>query len=145
MGEVTFDEASSYWLILEDHSGVMDGFRPAERVVGGAGISEVAIGHLINHPPDGIMPNVTWQEFEWSKNDDDTSKLAVNRLHRGLWYLDPNSMEPVDMPCEDSPLQLPLPGVAIVALRDLLPGEELFMNSKLSRPHPAWYTPVSAN
>mmetsp|Transcript_28991 Transcript_28991/g.90241 ORF Transcript_28991/g.90241 Transcript_28991/m.90241 type:complete len:122 (-) Transcript_28991:83-448(-) len=118
----------------------MDGFRPEQRV-GAAGCrSPYAVGHLVNHPPRGTAPNVAWQEFAWER---ETAALAANRLHRGLWYMDPASMEPVDMPSEEGELRLPLPGVAIVALRDLAEGEELFMDYKLSRPHPPWYAPVA--
>jgi len=137
--EVSFEEGSSYWLILEEHSGLMDGFRPEQRVGGSGCNSPFAVGHLVNHPPRGTAPNVSWQEFDWNG----ASPLVPNRLHRGLWYMHPTTMEPVDMPSEEGAVQLPLPGVAIVALRDLAEGEELFMDYKLSKPHPPWYSPVA--
>lgn len=138
--DVTFDEASSYWLILEVYSGVMDGFRPRERLGTQGVMSSVAVGNLINHPPAGVLPNVGWQEFRWP---DELRAEAPNRLHRGLWYINPDTAEEVRMPSEaGSGSGLPLPGIAIVALRELYGGEELFMNYRLSKPHPEWYTPV---
>lgn len=140
LSDISFEEASSYWLILEEHSGLMDGFRPELRVGSTGRHSPFAVGHLVNHPPQGTAPNVTWREFAWGE---DAGELATNRLHRGLWYIDPITLETVDMPSEEGEVRLPLPGVAIVALRDLVPGEELFMDYKLSKPHPPWYTPVT--
>jgi len=140
--DMSFEEASSYWLILEEHSGLMDGFLPEKRVGGRGCMGPFAVGHLVNHPPKGVAPNVAWHEFVW---EEDALPLAANRLHRGLWYMDPATMEPVDMPSEDGEVRLPLPGVAIVALRELAEGEELFMDYKLSKPHPPWYSPVATS
>jgi len=135
-----YNEVSSYWLILETYSGVMDGFRGAERISGAAAANPYAVGHFVNHPPRGTAPSVAWQEFLWA----DTDERVANRLHTGIWYIDPATSEPVEMPKPGGQVRLPLPGVAIVALRDLSPGEELFMDYKLSRPHPEWYSPVEA-
>jgi len=119
----------------------MDGFRAGERVGTSGAASPYAVGQLINHPSRGVQPNVDWQEFRWDVDED----LPANRLHRGLWYIDPATGEPVDMPSRPAPdgrSRIPLPGVAIVALRDLAVGEELHMNYRINPPYPPWYSPV---
>lgn len=137
--DVSYEEASSYWLILEVFSGVMDGFRADQRV---GCKSPFAVGQLINHPRRGVRPNVDWQEFRWP---DAAGPGVANRLHRGLWYMDPATGEAVDMPGQASELRVPLPGIAIVATRTLRPGEELFMNYRFNPPYPPWYSPVDAD
>merc|ERR1712083_1266900 len=102
--------------------------------------SPYAVGHLINHPQAGVLPNVGRQEFDW---DPSWACMAANRLHHGVWYLDPVTSDLIEMPQKDGKVAFPvLPGVAIVALRDIFLGEELYMDYRLSRPHPPWYTPV---
>lgn len=140
--DVTWEEASSYWLMLEVYSGVMDGFQAAQRVGKLGCASPFAVGQTINHPPKGVKPNVDWQEFLWSEAD---QEVAANRLHRGLWYFDPSTSEVVDMPSPTGELRVPLPGVAIVALRDLRVGEELYMNYRFNPPYPPWYVPVDTS
>jgi len=134
--DVSYEEASSYWLILEVFSGVMDGYGADLRV---GCKSPYAVGQLINHPHCGTRPNVDWQEFRWP---DGAMPNPANRLHRGLWYIDPVTSEAVDMPDERGALKVPLPGIAIVATRDLEPGEELFMKYRFNPAYPPWYTPV---
>ncbi|CAE8666655.1 unnamed protein product [Polarella glacialis] len=119
----------------------MDGWKPADRV-GVAGCrSPYAVGHFVNHPSEGVQPSVGWQEFRWEDSD---AEIAANRLHRGLWYMDPCTGEPVNMPWEGGSVKVPRVGVAIVALRDIAPGEEIYMDYKLSKPHPPWYSPVDS-
>merc|ERR1712012_866344 len=105
----------------------MDGFRPERRVGGTGSQSPFAVGHIVNHPSRGVVPNVGWQEFSWEPQDV-ASSLAANRLHTGLWYFDPATGEPVDIPSGEGSIRLPLPGVAIVSLRSIEPGEELYMD-----------------
>merc|ERR1712129_376946 len=123
----------------ERYSGIMDGFKPHERMDRVNDHSPFAVGQLVNHPSRGTAPNVDWQEFLWEDRDEE---VRVNRLHSGLWYLDPVTMEPVNMPAQGSAVRIPVPGIAIVALRDLEPGEELYMNYRFNPPYPAWYSPV---
>jgi len=133
--DVSYDEVSSYWVVLEVNAGVMDGFQADKRVSGVGDGMPFAVGQYINHPPAGTAPNVAWQEILWEEDDD----VIPNCLHQGLWYIDPLRNESVDMPAKDKFL---VPGLAIVALRSLQDGEELYMDYKFSRPHPPWYAPV---
>jgi len=142
LSDVSFEEASQYWLILKTNSGVMDGYRPRDRVCRGvlAGDGAYSVGQLINHPPRGTSPNVDWQEFLWMEDGglspEEEARLAANRCHQGLWYLDPVTFEAVHMPDPRGCLGYPVPGVAIVTQRAIMPGEELFMDYRLSKPHP---------
>jgi len=143
LADASFDEVSSYWLVLEAYAGVMCGLKAAWRVGGDGAAAPHAVGQFINHPPRGVAANVGWQEFLWGS---ESEGIAANRLHRGLWYIDPATSEKVILHNEgvegSEALRPPGPGVAIVALRNLRAGEELYMDYKLSRPYPSWYTPV---
>lgn len=136
----SFKEISSYWLILEENSGIMDGWDAEMRVGTNAG-PPLAVGQYINHPPAGVRPNVRWLEVQWHPDDE---PIAANRVHHGVWYVDPVSQDFVSLGdgAGEVTYSRRVPGVAIVTLREIAPGEELFMDYKLSRPHPSWYAPV---
>lgn len=136
---VDFEEAASYWLILSKFEGVIDGYAADMRV---GCKSHFAVGQLINHPPAGTRPNVHWQEFEWQLEQ---VPACANRVHKGLWYINQGTGEPAYMPDPetDPGIKIPLPGVVMIASRDLAPGEELFIDYKLAKPYPPWYTPVA--
>lgn len=139
----SFQEISSYMLVLTSGvGGIMDGFRATERVPGLVDRGQQAVGNLINHPPQGTSPNVAWCEFPWAKTSCEAS--GINRMHQGVWYVDPPTLEPVLVPDPGAVDALAEPGVAIVALRAIDGGEELFMDYKLAKPHPEWYVPALA-
>lgn len=144
---VSFETISEYWLVLENFRGILDGYDASARVGKGA-MSPYAVGQYVNHPPQGVAPNVAWHDFtvqtepeSWTSPDAHTIEMLhegpATSMHSGLWFICPDTMEAINVPPA-----LPLPGVRIIALRDLEAGEELFMDYKLSLPHPAWYHPV---
>eukprot|EP00929_Paragymnodinium_shiwhaense_P071463 TRINITY_DN36320_c0_g1_i4.p1 TRINITY_DN36320_c0_g1~~TRINITY_DN36320_c0_g1_i4.p1 ORF type:complete len:384 (+),score=51.52 TRINITY_DN36320_c0_g1_i4:69-1154(+) len=164
IADASYDEVSSYWLILQEHRGVLDGFRAAARVGPQVERNPYAVGPLVNHPARGTQPNVVFKEFSWAAVGQGDPTLVVNRAHRGVWYVNPVTKERIPVPPPDvtpdlgshhgpghegaeeqergSLEQTSLPGVVFVALRDISPGEELFVDYKLSWPRPSWYSPV---
>jgi len=112
---------------------------------------------LVNHPPLKVKPNVTPIDFLWSRLIDDidsylddqgrtallTYSTSTNSLHRGLWYVDGGTFDPVYVPSEG----VPCGGIALVTTTDIEDGEELFMDYRYdpSDPElPEWYHPVSS-
>ena len=95
----------------------------------------LAVGHLANHPPAGAPPNVALAAVDvpLSALDGPSSPL----LRRCI------PVVPVGGPGARPP-DAPLPCLALVALTPLAPGDELFLNYRLSSrvARPAWYVPV---
>ena len=95
----------------------------------------LAVGHLVNHPPPGAPPNVALAAVDvpLSALDGPSSSL----LRRCI------PVVPVGGPGARPP-DAPLPCLALVALTPLSPGDELFLNYRLSSrvARPGWYVPV---
>jgi len=126
----TREEVVAYHLCCD--GGIMDGFRADSRVRTDCARSPYAVGQLVNHPPRGQKPNVKLLQLEPL-----SMPLAVNRVHDGLWYLDPNTWSEVRVSPNIQP-----PTIALQATRHLALGEELLLNYRLRRPHPSWYHPA---
>eukprot|EP00928_Gymnodinium_smaydae_P023537 TRINITY_DN19386_c1_g1_i1.p3 TRINITY_DN19386_c1_g1~~TRINITY_DN19386_c1_g1_i1.p3 ORF type:complete len:277 (+),score=53.55 TRINITY_DN19386_c1_g1_i1:1000-1830(+) len=124
-------DVSAYHVCCD--GGIMDGFRADERVRSDGINGPFAVAQLVNHPPRGLRPNVKFVQFE------ECTAPAVSRMHEGLWYLDPLTHQEVRIP-----RQLRPPTVALAALRDIDPGEELLLDYRLNPPHPPWYVPVGS-
>lgn len=130
---------------------------------------QIRVGHLINHPPKGIKPNVFPFDFIWEenlKNFKDLTSLDLNQesvtkydekwlieveneatrelnpIGEGIWFIDPSTLEIKYL----SPYCASHAGVAIVASRDILAGEELFIDYRYEMSKnfipPDWYYPV---
>ena len=66
--------------------------------------------------------------------------LQVNPMGEGVWYFDPWTGDAVDL----FPDCAPSVGIAAIATRDILDGEELYMDYKFHpNNRPSWYTPVN--
>jgi hypothetical protein len=107
-----------------------------------------ALGHKMNHPSAGGVPNVDGFDFKWNSNldglvlDPQTSvEVEVpNVFCDGIWYIDPSTGETH----LTNPSKVRLCGMAMVTLRPIEDGEELLLNYDLpsTKPYPSWYTPV---
>jgi hypothetical protein len=63
----------------------------------------------------------------------------VNPIAQGIWFYDPWTADAVML----YPNCAPVAGLAAIALRDISPGEELYMDYKYHKNNrPDWYTPV---
>jgi hypothetical protein len=128
--------------------GYLDGF--------GSEIQNRKCGQIINHPPEGIRPNVDAIEFMWTSiwadasSDEDKDLLqkvahGINTIYQGPWYHDGDI---VHTPAPgDSDYNLYYAGIAMVAKQDLKAHSELFLdyelNERLLDSHTReWYTPV---
>lgn len=114
-----------------------------------------AVGDIINHPPQGVKPNVFPVDFAWAevlKASESWRPESRQRLHQymkhmnqfanGLWYIDPNTFEPIYVSaCQD---KHPRAGIVIVSLTDIEDNQELLMDYRFNRagPLPPWYKPV---
>jgi hypothetical protein len=134
----------------------------------GCGGHAFAHGQRIQHPPQGVEPNVETMEFAWSDiiggsggddgegmGEDSARELwkAVWRVNHlapdsEIWYVDPDTFEPVPHlaypsgdPCDR------LVGICFKALRPLKVGDELMFDYRLgpvaAKLNDDWYRPVS--
>lgn len=122
---------------------------------------------LANHPPKNVPPNVVAVDVAWAEvglevattqlfaearrpetakrfatehpSANRIAKHTTNPLKKHVpWYIDGPTNEPVEVP-----ENLNTRGIAFLAARDVLPGEEIYFNYQLSkRGAPAWYAPV---
>ena len=107
-----------------------------------------AQAHLINHPSHGQLPNVYSIDFNWNnilqqvKNDPEVLRRIneVNDMGEGPWYIDPETDNVVQL----TPTCAPLAGIAFLASRDLVVGEELLYDYCYEKgaDSPEWYHPV---
>ncbi len=111
----------------------------------------LALGHLANHPPPGVPPNVMAAAVDVPRGEGSVLgtepwlrrylPVAVCGEEEGRRGEDRDGEGRPDPP---PPLPLPLPLLALVATRPLPPGTELLLNYRLS-PHlskPDWYAAV---
>eukprot|EP00949_MAST-11_sp_MAST-11-sp1_P003934 g3934.t1 len=86
-----------------------------------------AIAHFANHPPAGVHPNVIAVPIDWT----DSADISQSPTHEGLVLND-----------EDL---IPSPhSVAFIASRDIVVGEEIFLDYKISAGTvPEWYSPTT--
>lgn len=121
--------------------------------------SNIALSHLINHPPMGILPNVVsfcfyWKDLcHWLEKDQNFNQSMLQRVKADLiptintiaegepWYLDPNTEEIVYLKKDSAPLI----GMVFVANREIVAGEELFFDYKfkITNDLPSWYHRVT--
>ena len=123
---------------------------------------------LANHPPSGVEPNVVAVDVEWaeagsvqsvpdprvtynahnSSSTSSTNFISANQIaQQNLnplksntpWYIDGPTGEHVFVPPT-----VPTRGIAFLAVRAILQGEEIFFNYELSKDLPPWYAPVPA-
>lgn len=125
-------------------------------------IAPYVVGHMINHPPKGVKPNVFPVDFYWTEfldhvrctvRPDDLSQAevfvdSINNIDSssgGVWYVDPVTLEAVPLTANCSPKV----GIAIVATDDIkcnaTEGTELWMDYRFNMKGtvPAWYSPVN--
>ena len=113
-------------------------------------LNPFAVGHRINHPPRGVPASVDVVDFEWgsvfeSAKQDRVTAVVPNVLpHGAIWYVDPEGGEVHRVGSGNK-----LCGMALVSLRPIDDGEELYLDYDLplrSRGHPAipeWYHPAT--
>ncbi|URE26053.1 hypothetical protein MUK42_18112 [Musa troglodytarum] len=107
----------------------------------------LAFGHVANHPPKGIAPNVMVCPYDFPLTEKDMRVYIPNLIYGDeesmtmrrfgtFWFRLGSSMDPDG----DSPV---LKTLVLVATRALC-NEEVFLNYRLSnqKRRPAWYTPV---
>jgi hypothetical protein len=113
--------------------------------------SNIALAHLVNHPPKGTLPNVISYEFHWNDffRDVPTENLpkikeithSLSEIRPGTpWFIDPNTQQ-IEYMTEDC---APIVGMVFIANRDIRKGEEFFFNYKFQKGKdlPEWYHPV---
>jgi hypothetical protein len=151
-------EKNQYLLHCNSIGGYLDG----KDTIGMKDSFPFAVAQFVNHPPDGMQPNVCAVDFYWkhalelfcndshssysatsvSKDINLLSELAnqLNPIGGGPWYFDPGVEEIVEL----SPNASPLVAAAFVALTDIKDGDELFFDYRYGpkEGHPPWYTPV---
>ena len=95
-----------------------------------------AVAHRCHHPPKGLLPNVIKASFFWPSSfvDNPVNKIDSQDLAmmRDLSFTDAKGDR--------------VRGLGYVTVRDVLAGEELFVNYRLNpmakQQWPAWYVPV---
>lgn len=106
-------------------------------------LSPLALGHFINHPPEGVPPNVLPAPVDWSGND-------VSKVPWSLYQVpgEGSSVAPNDLSVArggTTPDKV-VPGLAFVATRPIKHGEELLVNYRLNPGVigglPKWYAAV---
>jgi len=90
--------------------------------------SKWAIGHLVNHPPAGTMPNVETKPVDIDESSPAEVSLALSKINFNF-----------RKPCAGDKL---LRTVVLVSKRDL-ENEEIWLDYKLESDNaPLWYSPV---
>ncbi|GAB5364480.1 hypothetical protein AAMO2058_000974100 [Amorphochlora amoebiformis] len=108
--------------------GVMDGHPSLETVIKASSACSYSLGNLINHPSESFLPNSVFYPFEFPRS-----------MFERYGHLIPSRSRDAN--------EWPVPGQAVVAIRDISQGEELFVDYDFSTETTlecsAWYTPVS--
>mmetsp|Transcript_78128 Transcript_78128/g.223892 ORF Transcript_78128/g.223892 Transcript_78128/m.223892 type:complete len:316 (-) Transcript_78128:84-1031(-) len=122
--------------------------------------NRLAVGNLCNHPPKGKFPNVVPMAFRWptwQELGQDTpahwARLVPHVVMRGGQLVRTASGErdvPNDLKEKVWFPPWPHMGMALISIRPVQPGEELFWNYRLhprsdqavAMRYPDWYTPV---
>uniref|UniRef100_A0A7S2U2I2 SET domain-containing protein n=1 Tax=Lotharella oceanica TaxID=641309 RepID=A0A7S2U2I2_9EUKA len=95
-----------------------------------------AVGHMINHPPAGMKPNVV--AFPIDIPAEIANRELVPYENHPVWYFSQETMYDVMLPPN-----LPFAGVAMFSSAEIEIDEELLFdyNLALDQPLPEWYTP----
>jgi len=128
-------ENGSAYLMARYDGMIVDGIYGAGDREESRDIEQFALGEIVNHPNKGELPNVYTAQFRYPEH-----------LERGLALYIPTRY------CHDKPQTwLPslvntntMPGIAMVAARDIGDGEELLLNYRLNPAGelPEWYHQV---
>lgn len=122
-----------------------------------------AVAHYVNHPPHNIPPNTRPVSFWWhdiytscsASNESPSSTISTQSnsgsyqeflsryastiLGSGPWFADPITGDVVNI-VQNTEDPIPVAGVALEAVRDIMVGEELFFDYQLvSTARPDWY------
>lgn len=133
----TYDpEVGSEYLMARWDGGVIDGASGAGESQERQDVEELyALGQIVNHPNPGHEPNVFAAQFRYPEEvDPELSGFIPNRYRHET----PQSWLP------QLTSLIGVPGIAMVAARQIDDGEELLMNYRLN-PHnalPGWYHQV---
>lgn len=129
---------SSYQIHCNHHGGFIDG-------KSAVCLNSYCVGHLINHPPPQLYPNVRPVDFVWNdltnasdeKSDDMIYGRLINPIGHGVWYIDPTTNDIVHLTNYSEPLV----GLALLATRDINDEEELLLNYNYDKytATPSWY------
>ncbi|CAK9005404.1 Extracellular serine proteinase, partial [Durusdinium trenchii] len=110
---------NEYLLFLETVGGFLDAAQGAVQFPG------LLAGHMINHPPQGVLPNVQHFDFVWENLSQGTDTLDLegipNTLSGAPWYFDSRTEEMFFVP-EDHFRA----GLVFLTARHIGSGEELF-------------------
>jgi hypothetical protein len=165
------DEDTSYVMNLLTTGGFLDGRRLDEVIQTGGTANPLAVGHRVNHPARGSLPNVRVVPFLWADVADAcdgdggdswsaASALAGDgahypvpnaRRHDGTpWYFCPLACEVARHPTARQEGVGLLAGALVVTSAPVATGGELFLDYALrGPPHPAWangwYSPVEVS
>jgi hypothetical protein len=107
-------------------------------------LTAYCVGHLVNHPPRKIQPNVRPVDFRWddvlASSDKSFNPSDLNPIGHGVWYIDPMTNHAVDLAHYSSPLV----GLALLSTRAIKDEEELLLdyNYDTYTATPPWYHPV---
>ena len=167
LSELSLKRDSAYRI----HCNSCGGYLDAAKSVRGSdsaltsSIGPYVLGHMINHPPQGIRPNVQPVDFFWhdfmefakqmvrSKEEVTSIEQVVRKLNNidtsepdAPWYIDPSTYEVVPLTANCAPKV----GMALVAREDMecsAEGTELWLDYRydLSQPTPDWYVPVGSS
>lgn len=160
--ELSLRNTSEYRIHCNSCGGYIDAAKAVKGVDTkfGSIVAQFVVGHMINHPPKGVKPNVFPVDFYWhefldyakkSVTPDQMQQLqhladnlnSINCSDGNVWYVDPVTLEPVPLTAKCSPMV----GIAILA-RDNIESSsnatELWMDYKFNPKSklPSWYAPV---
>lgn len=130
----------TYKISLSDEYCASNGYIDAINFLNYDTLNPYAIAHLINHSAVNwnVKPLVfSWSEYKlYNNNRIPAELLNVNKLAIDKnWYIDPiGEVVKIHENCVD------LKGIAFVSTRDIIEGEELYLDYKFEkRNEPIWY------
>jgi hypothetical protein len=141
------DATNAYILNLASIGGFIDG-RSLCAVGRLGGLQNPSVvGHLVNHPPEGIRPNADVASFLWkdvtslqSIQDDYFPLPNSSRDDGSPWYFDSHLQEIVHFPTLSTPPteDEALGGALLFATQSIHQGQEIFIDYALKPPYPEW-------
>ncbi|CAI5711996.1 unnamed protein product [Hyaloperonospora brassicae] len=99
----------------------------------------LAVGHKMNHPPSGALPNVIGFAFDFPLEGPFAAK-KFDELIPNSFVTEPSRLSMFGK-------RAIVHGLAFIATADIADGEELFLNYRYNpdRPLPEWYTAVDVD
>lgn len=123
-------------------------------------VAPYVLGHMVNHPPKGVKPNVFPVDFYWKEFMDHAKRTVhsdniqyveqfVNQMNpidsdsEDVWYVDPATLEAVPLTADCAP-RVGMALVAVDAIEGSTEGTELWMDYRFDMRGdvPCWYHAV---